>query len=79
MRTTAGRGRLLLGGEAIQVSETPSNAEGGESRTCACPFCDAPTEKMYPFCKDCGKVLSHCKVCGKPLPPHRDVCGECEE
>jgi predicted amidophosphoribosyltransferase len=60
------------------VSENQAGSAGGEGKECSCPFCDAPAEKMYPFCKDCGKVLKHCKVCGKPVPPHRDICAECE-
>jgi predicted amidophosphoribosyltransferase len=44
---------------------------------CVCPFCDAPMKDVYPFCKDCGKELHRCKVCGKPIPPHMDLCGDC--
>ena len=59
------------------MSKDRSDLDSGESKGCSCPFCDAPAEKLYPFCKDCGKALSHCKICGKPLPPHMDICGEC--
>ncbi len=44
---------------------------------CPCPFCDAPVEKVYPFCKACGKKISFCKKCGKPVPEGTDLCEEC--
>ena len=51
---------------------------GGDRKRCSCPFCDAPVEKVYPFCEDCGKELDYCSKCGRPLPPGRKVCPECK-
>jgi predicted amidophosphoribosyltransferase len=46
---------------------------------CKCPFCDAPVEKAYPFCKTCGKDFNRCSVCGKVIAEDRELCPECEE
>jgi predicted amidophosphoribosyltransferase len=44
---------------------------------CPCPFCDAPLDKVYPFCKDCGKEVNRCKDCGKVIPAGEDTCEDC--
>jgi hypothetical protein len=44
---------------------------------CPCPFCDAPTEMAYPFCKSCGKDLKRC-TCGRVIPQDEDKCPECK-
>jgi hypothetical protein len=55
------------------------NAKGDGGKPCSCPFCDAPVQNVYPFCKDCGKELNHCSECGKPLPPGQDLCPKCSK
>ena len=47
-------------------------------KRCSCPFCDAPVEKVYPFCEDCGKEFDYCEKCGRPLPPGRHLCPACK-
>jgi hypothetical protein len=60
------------------VNNEPDAANKREDKSrCACPFCDAPVKKVFPFCKDCGKELNYCSECGKPLPPTQKVCPDC--
>jgi predicted amidophosphoribosyltransferase len=56
--------------------KSPSEKKG--EAPCACPFCDAPTDQAYPFCKACGKDLRRCPVCGKALAQDQDTCPECK-
>ena len=50
-----------------------------ERGPCSCPFCDAELEKVYPFCKDCGKEIRVCSKCGRPVPPHVEICSDCRK
>ena len=55
-----------------------SPAEKRGEAPCTCPFCDAPMEKVYPFCKICGKNLNRCSGCGKVIPEGDDTCEDCK-
>ncbi|MFZ1947225.1 MAG: zinc ribbon domain-containing protein [bacterium] len=46
---------------------------------CQCPFCDAPTEEAYPFCKECGRKLRSCPKCGRVLAAGESACPVCKE
>ena len=55
---------------------SPSHKKG--DAPCACPFCDTPMDKAYPFCKSCGKDLNRCPSCGKVIPLDEKACPECK-
>ena len=59
------------------TDEKPSEGKKGDT-PCACPFCDAPAEQTYPFCKTCGKEIKRCPTCGKALAQDQDTCPECK-
>jgi predicted amidophosphoribosyltransferase len=45
------------------MNESGSDAGKPEDKSCcACPFCDTPVEKIYPFCEDCGKEFNYCST-----------------
>jgi hypothetical protein len=61
------------------VNKETEAAKKREAKSrCSCPFCDALVEKVFPFCKDCGKELNYCEKCGKPLSPTQRVCPDCK-
>ena len=60
------------------TNEADRSKETGEGKgDCACPFCDAPVEKISPLCKACGVAINHCSSCGKPLPKGEKSCPDC--
>ncbi|HEC83209.1 MAG TPA: hypothetical protein ENI46_01825 [Firmicutes bacterium] len=55
----------------------PGEKRRKDGQCCACPFCDATLEPVYPFCRECGKKVNYCSKCGKPIPPTKQVCDDC--
>jgi predicted amidophosphoribosyltransferase len=52
---------------------------GRQGAPCQCPFCDAPMEEAYPFCKECGRKLRRCLKCGHVLAADQSACPVCKE
>jgi predicted amidophosphoribosyltransferase len=59
------------------AKDRSSSDKKGEA-PCACPFCDAPLERAYPFCKTCGRDLKRCPGCGRVIPQDEEMCPECK-
>ncbi len=53
----------------------------GESRekkdSCACPYCEASAEELYPFCTACGAGLRPCPSCQSPVGKSVTKCPHC--
>ena len=52
--------------------------KGKPKASCQCPFCDAPVEEAYPFCKACGQRIRRCATCGRVLAASDKVCPHCK-
>jgi hypothetical protein len=60
------------------TNEADKSKETGEDKgRCACPFCDAPVEKVSPLCEACGVSINLCSSCGKPIPRGKENCPDC--
>ena len=44
-----------------------------------CPYCKSTIPVESAVCDPCGRDLTHCEVCGKPIKPPHDNCPECDE
>lgn len=42
-----------------------------------CPFCSNEIDENLNFCSVCGKKISHCEKCGKPILYKANICGSC--
>jgi len=60
------------------MTEKKSSSDKKGEAPCVCPFCDAPADKVYPFCKSCGKEINRCPGCGKVIPQDQDTCPDCK-